>query len=157
MSLCSYSYPLGTDPLNKFPRVWSLGQRRGFFATANTTTEVDFSWQTPLQKEIPIFIPCNSMRLSIIPHPSYFGFLSDFLTLSNMMGEERWIIFIFNSTFNYWWGKTRFNMYWQFVQCIFYFVICLFVFISQFFYWILAFLLLVYKLSLSLSFSFCAN
>lgn len=156
MPLCSYSYPLGTDPFTI--NSWEYDR---------WVKDVGPPQQPPQQQKLISVSKLHSRKKYQISFPAtvheslncptsqlFWGFVR-LLTLSNMMNEERWIILTFNSTFDYWWGKTHFNMYWQFVQCTFYFVICLFVFISQFFYWIFAFLLLVYKLSLSLS--FCAN
>lgn len=103
-------------PYNEFLRVWSLGRRHASFTKATATPEVDFRWQTLPQKGTPVFIPYNSAWESQFSHIPALGGFVKLLTLPNMKGEKRWIVFTSDSAFDYCWGRTHLIVYRQFVH-----------------------------------------
>lgn len=65
-------------------------EQNGCWAEDMLLEEINFSWQTALQKGVPIYIPMTCVRTSIFPHLCFFGtfhFVKLFI-LSNMMGEK---------------------------------------------------------------------
>lgn len=69
-------HPLSIDPLTVNSQEYDRWVKDTLLSKQQPQQQkVDFSWQTPLQKEIPIFIPCNGIRDSQFSHiPAIFGF-----------------------------------------------------------------------------------
>lgn len=67
-----------------------LQERNGCWAKDMLLEGINFSWQTALQKGVPISLPVMCVRTSISPRLCYFGtfhFVKLFV-LSNMTGEK---------------------------------------------------------------------